>query len=105
MLSFRDTNRSQLNCSRSKQLYSFPKANRFINSNYISPAPYYPNKITAINTRATSFGYGNKLTLENRSNYPSPNHYDKNGYFQKDVEKKRGYSFSHYPKKGLINEI
>ena len=60
MSTFRETHKSQLNGSRSKQLYSFPKANRFTNSNYISPAPYYANKITAINPRATSFGYGSK---------------------------------------------
>ena len=83
MSTFRETHKSQLNGSRSKQLYSFPKANRFTNSNYISPAPYYANKITAINPRATSFGYGNKFTLENRSGFPSPNHYDKSGYFEK----------------------
>ena len=101
---FRETHRSPLNSSRSKQLYSFPKSNRFTNSNYISTAPYYQNKITALNNRATSFGYGNKFTLENKSGFPSPSHYSKNGFFDKNVEKRRGYSFSHNPKKGLIDE-
>lgn len=57
------TLRSPLNNSRFKQLYSFPKSDRFVSNDYKSKAPYYDNKITALGKRATSFGYGNKLTL------------------------------------------
>ena len=95
---------SPMNNSVSKQLYSFSKANRFTNSNYVSPAPYYDNKITSLNRRATSFGYGNKLTLGNTSGFPSPDHYIKKGVFEKSIEKRKGYSFSHNPKQALINE-
>ena len=92
-----------MNTSVSKQLYSFSKANRFTNSNYVSPAPYYDNKITSLNRRATSFGYGNKFTLANQSGFPSPDHYSKQGNFDKNIEKRRGYSFSHNAKQALIN--
>ena len=63
MTAYLETQRSQLNNSKFKQLYSFPKADRFTESNYISPAPYYDNKITALGKRSTSLGYGNKFTL------------------------------------------
>ena len=63
MATFMDIRNSQLNNSRFKQLYSFPKANRFISQDYISTAPYYDNKITSLNPRSTSLGYGNKYSL------------------------------------------
>lgn len=81
MATFLDIRNSQLNNSKFKQLYSFPKANRFINQNYISQAPYYDNKITSLGTRATSLGYGNKYTLENKEEIPPPNTYHKEGSF------------------------
>lgn len=62
-MSFLETNRSALNNSRFKQLYSFPKANRFSNQINGSKAPFYDNKITALGKRSTSFGYGDKFTL------------------------------------------
>ena len=98
-----DAHRSPLNSSRSKQLYSFSKSNRFYNHNYVSTAPYYDNKVTSLGKRATSFGYGDKFTLANRSGFPSPDHYNKNGMFEKNVEKRKGYSFCHNPKQALIN--
>jgi hypothetical protein len=103
MSSFVETSRSQLNSSRSKQLYTFTRANRFTSSNYVSPAPYYDNKVTALGKRATSFGYGQKLTLESKAAVPSPDHYKKAGVFEDGVKARKGYSFSHDPKKGLIN--
>lgn len=63
MSNYVETSKSPLNSSRSKQLYSFSKANRFGSANYVSHAPYYDNKITAFGKRATSFGYGQKFTL------------------------------------------
>ena len=63
MHSYLETQKSPLNNSKCKQLYSFPRANRFSQSSYISPAPYYDNKITAFSKRATSLGYGSKFTL------------------------------------------
>ena len=77
MTTYLETRRSPLNDSRSKQLYSFPKAHRFTESNYISPAPYYDNNITALGKRSTSLGYGNKFTLESKEHVPSPNNYSK----------------------------
>lgn len=105
MNTFIETARSQLNSSRSKQLYSFPKSNRFTSSHYVSPAPYYDNKVSAIGKRATSFGYGQKFTLESKANVPSPNHYKKGGVFEESVNKRKGYTFSHDNKKPLINEV
>lgn len=63
MSGYLKTNRSPLNNSRFKQLYSFPKSDRFADNSYRSKAPYYDNKVTALGSRATSFGYGNKYTL------------------------------------------
>lgn len=63
MSTYFQTNRSPLNNSRFKQLYSFSRANRFTNNSYISPAPYYDNKIKSIGDRTTSFGYGKKMTF------------------------------------------
>jgi len=63
MATYLDIRNSQLNNSRFKQLYSFPKAKRFVSQDYIPNAPYYDNKITSLGGRATSFGYGNKFTL------------------------------------------
>lgn len=63
MTTFLDIRNSQLNNSKFKQLYSFPKANRFINQDYISNAPYYDNKISSFSHRGTSLGYGNKYSL------------------------------------------
>jgi len=77
MSAFQETQRSQLNNSQFKQLYSFPKAGRFTESNYISPAPFYDNKVTALGGRSTSLGYGNKLTLESKQHVPPPNNYSK----------------------------
>lgn len=57
------TSRSQLNNSKFKQLYSFPKANRFTTQVFVSKAPYYDNKVTALGKRSTSFGFGDKFTL------------------------------------------
>ena len=54
---------SPLNRSISKQLYSFPKSNRF------SPTPEplckgsYEIKRGAMGNRSTTFGYGNKINL------------------------------------------
>ncbi len=70
----------------------------------MSKAPYYDNKVTALGSRATSFGYGNKFTLENKEKVPPPNHYRKEGYFEDSVQKRKGYSFNHDSKKGLIND-
>ena len=81
LMSFLETNKAQLNQSRSKQLYSFNKSSRFTNGNYVSPAPYYDNKVTSLGKRATSFGYGQKFTLENKSGFPSPDCYKKGGSF------------------------
>lgn len=95
MSSFVETGRSQLNSSRSKQLYSFTRANRFTSSSYVSHAPYYDNKVTALGKRATSFGYGQKFTLESKAAVPSPSHYKKAGVFEDSVNKRKGYSFTH----------
>lgn len=103
-MAFQETSRSPLNNSKFKQLYSFPKANRFTAQGFISKAPYYDNKITALNQRATSFGYGNKYTLENKNPFPPPNNYNKSGLFEANITKRVGYSFSHDKKKGLVEE-
>jgi hypothetical protein len=55
--------------------------------------------------RATSFGYGNKYTLENKERNPPPNNYQKVGFFEDSTVKRKGYSFSHDNKKGPVNEI
>ena len=96
-------NRSPLNGSPSKQLYSFSKSRRFGSSDYVSPAPFYDNKVTAINKRATSFGYGHKMTLENKTGFPAPTHYPRGSSFEQNMNKKKGYAFQHDRKKGLIN--
>ena len=75
MTTFMETNRSPINNSRFKQLYSFPRANRFISQTFVCPAPYYTNNLTALGNRATTFGYGNKFTLENKESVPPPSHY------------------------------
>ena len=75
MSTYLETNRNQLNGSHFKQLYSFPKATRFNKSGFVSNAPYYDNKVTSLNSRATGFGYGNKYSLEKGDPYPPPNHY------------------------------
>lgn len=97
--SHEETHRSQLNNSRFKQLYSFPKASRFASHQQVLRAPYYDNKITAMSNRSTSFGFGNKFTLENKNPFPPPNSYQRVSSFQEAVEKRRGYSFTHEQKK------
>lgn len=79
--SHEETQRSQLNNSRFKQLYSFPRASRFASQQQVPRAPYYDNKISALGNRSTSFGFGNKFTLENRNPVPPPNTYKKQGAF------------------------
>ena len=63
MSSFIETSRNQLNSSKFKQLYSFPKATRFSQNGFVSNAPYYDNKVSSLGARAPSFGYGNKYSL------------------------------------------
>ncbi len=81
MSTFLQTYRSPLNNSKFKQLYSFPKADRFTNQSYISKAPYYDNKVSSMGKRSTSFGYGTKISFENKAAVPPPDHYNKQGFF------------------------
>ena len=100
--SYQETNRSQLNTSRCKQLYSFPKAARFGSQMQVQKgAPYYDSRISAMGNRSTSFGFGSKFTLENKNEVPPPNIYQRVGSFQEAVEKKKGYSFTHEQKKSI----
>lgn len=101
---FAETANSPLNNSRFKQLYSFPKANRFVSESLKPNTPYYDNNVTALGKRSTSFGFGNKLTLENRNPYPPPNSYEKVGVFDNAIKKKKGYSFTLDDNRSLIDE-
>ena len=103
-MAFVETNRNQLNNSTFKQLYSFPKATRFNSNGFVSNAPYYDNKVTSLNKRSTSFGYGSKYSLEKKDPYPPPNHYNKDGIFDADIKQRRGNAFTHSRKKGIISE-
>ena len=81
MSTFLQTYRSPLNSSKFKQLYSFPRADRFTNQSYISKAPYYDNKVSSMGKRSTSFGYGTKMSFENKAAVTPPDHYSKQGFF------------------------
>lgn len=75
MSTYWETNRSPLNQSPFKQLYSFPKSDRFVENIHLTKAPFYDNKVTAIGNRTCTFGFGNKMTMESKQNFPPPGKY------------------------------
>ncbi len=85
--------KSQLNSSKSKYLYSFPKSNRF--NAYIKPlCDNIYNIPDKFSKRKAGFGYGDKTDFtKDRHNNPSPNNYLIKNIFDKGVEKKLGYIF------------
>lgn len=54
------THNSVLNTSRSKNLYSFPKSERFAEIKKPLCSSFYDVNIRAFGQRSTSFGYGRK---------------------------------------------
>jgi hypothetical protein len=65
------THNFPLNRSISKQLYSFPKADRFDPPREsLCTKGFYDIKKGAFSLRTTTFGYGNKWDLTNREPVP-----------------------------------
>ena len=82
---FQVTQRSPLNNSISKQLYSFSKATRFSPAKESLCKGSYEIKKGAIGNRTTSFGYGNKLSFEENVKNPPVGNYE----FKSDFLKNR----------------
>lgn len=99
-----ETHNYPLNRSISKQLYSFPKSNRFDSTREpLCGRAFYDIKKGALNNRTTTFGYGNKIDLVNRQRVPPVGNYEINGQFIYNRQKNRGYSFSKDNKSETLN--
>lgn len=69
-------NRSPLNTSTSKFLYSFPKADRFNGMNRTGSSDLFYTLPDSKNMRSTSFGFGKKFDFTSHSKgFPAPGHY------------------------------
>lgn len=94
-------NRAPTNNSTAKQLYSFPKANRFgTNSKLLHQSIGY-NLPTTKAARFTSFGYGSRNGFNRKGSGPSPGTYDLPSEFRKQPKGKAfsfGISHSSYAK-------
>lgn len=89
------THNFPLNRSISKQLYSFPKANRFETTRGpLCNRAFYDIKKGAFGNRTTTFGFGNKMDLVNREPVPPVGNYRIKDQFTSNQIKNRGYSFS-----------
>jgi hypothetical protein len=60
--------------------------------------------VSALGRRSTSFGFGSKMTFENKAPNPPPDHYRKPSDFELQIQRRKGFSFSHDSKRNLINE-
>lgn len=86
-----------LNCSLSKQKYSFPKSSRFqsessqAQNNFNSSTDSFYNLPSVKSRRSTSFGYGHKdIGIKFEKIWPSPEAYQIKSEFQ---QPKKGFSF------------
>lgn len=97
------THNYPLNRSISKQLYSFPKANRFeAAQGPLCQSSFYETKRGAFGNRTTTFGYGNKMEIVNKTPAPPVGKYQLNDQFVYNREKRRGYSFSKDSKANIL---
>ena len=64
-----------INTSTSKEMFSFPTAKRFKNSTR-DDSQFFYNIPTGVSHRATSFGYGTKITFDSKNISPGPGTYN-----------------------------
>ncbi|CAK62782.1 unnamed protein product (macronuclear) [Paramecium tetraurelia] len=67
-------NRSPLNTSKSKQMYTFSKAKRWVDVKDSVCTPIYQLP-TTLSKRAAGIGYGKKMNITQDNNTPAPNFY------------------------------
>ena len=82
-----------MNLSKSKMLYSFPKADRFFYQKKPLCDSIYniPDKFSK---RKAALGYGTKSDFtKNVAGNPSPNQYNISAYIDVNLKKKKGYTF------------
>ena len=73
-----------LNLSVSKQMYSFPKADRFGSNKRPVCAQFSYNISDTKTKRATGMGYGRRMQyLERKEAKPGPDQYNQNSMFRK----------------------
>jgi len=84
---------SQLNTSKSKQLYSFPKSKRF--NDLKKPICDQIYEIpSSISKRKAAFGYGTKSDFTKGKNTgPAPGHYEIMNQFDNNLGKRKGWFF------------
>lgn len=87
-----EINKSPLNTSPSKQLFSFPKGKRFIIPNSKQNQNVAYNLPTTKSRRSASFGYGKRYNFARNNGSPSPTSYNSNTQFKKNPSAK-AFSF------------
>lgn len=76
---------SPINRSVSKQLYSFPKSIRFGETRQSLCQGSYDIKTGAFGSRATGFGYGNKMNLVENAGNPPVGNYEQKSEFMRNI--------------------
>jgi len=87
-----EINKSPLNTSPSKQLYSFPKTKRFIIPNSKNNPNIAYNLPSTRSRRSASFGYGKRYNFAKNNGSPSPTSYNSTSQFKK-IPGAKAFSF------------